>query len=99
MNASLAWKMFERRDFVDTSATFKFLEKYQYALNRIQSNSAFMVYALLELLSHAKALRNNILARYDDYKITVADGNILKHKAGGTSRRRLELVNFEYRVF
>lgn len=95
INAFLAWRIFERRDLVNTSATFKSLDNYRCALNRVQSTSDFMVDASLELLSHAKSIHCNTLAGPSDHDITVADGNKLMQKARGTKRRRLEFFNSE----
>lgn len=56
VKAFSVWRRFEQSDLANISARFKSLERYQYALNKVQLTSGLMVDASLELPSHAKAI-------------------------------------------
>ena len=54
VNAFVAWRIFERRDLLQSAEHFKSLESYRDALNRVEPTADFMLDTAVKLLLYAR---------------------------------------------
>lgn len=99
INAFVGYRMYERKDLLNSAASFKSLEMYRNLLNKVQSTADFMFDCSQELLHYAATLE--LLQRSEEVgDVTDEDvGDIevarLMSLAKGRKRKRLFFFNSE----
>lgn len=56
INGFSAWRIYERRDILESDLAFKSIESWINALKKVQSTADFMIDAALDLLIHAQTV-------------------------------------------
>jgi hypothetical protein len=91
VNAFVAWRMSVREDLVETSESFKSVDRYRQILNNVQPLGDFVLDLCKEMLLHAKILRHIP----DESRISEEKVVRLSEQARRRKRNRLEFFNTE----
>lgn len=92
INAFIAWRVFERRDLLQSTSEFRSLDAYRNNLNKVQSTADFMLDAALDLLYNAQTWgMTNV--ETEEHRILPEEQRALVALAAGRKRRRLDFFN------
>lgn len=96
VNVFFAWRLYERRDLLSTTESFKSIDSFRNALNKVTPTAEFMLDAALHLLSQAQQLRvGQRWARQEEPQVPDTEAQDLISEARGRKRRRIAFFNSE----
>lgn len=92
INGFFLWRIFQRRDLLESARSFKSLEKYRYQLNKVQGTADFMFDVSQELLSYAATLQ---IEKQDDFTLEeVSDPSEIRRLCDLAKHRKRNRLTF-----
>lgn len=95
VNSFIAWRIWERKDLLKDVESFKSLDKFRNAVNKVSSTAEFMIDVSVELLTFAQTINPNRKRTEEPAVGSFAQEQRLIEKARGRKQKRLVFFNSE----
>lgn len=96
VNAFITWRMYEKRDLLQSLSSFRSLDSFRHSLNAVQSLADFSLDCTRELLAYADRIERDVVIHNDECSddAVLSDTELERIRQLATRKRRSRLAFF-----